>query len=99
MIAKASSYVLLIESNSPHLPSRYYLPPTSVDWEYLDPSTSVTTCPYKGDAFYFNVTVNGKQYKDHIWWYKTTTPESIQIAGKFAFYNEKVVIEVEGVRQ
>ena len=97
VIAEASSFVLLLESNSPTLPDRYYLPPTSVNWEYLTRSKSITTCPYKGDAWYFDVTVNGKEYKDLIWWYKTTTAEAMHIAGMFAFYNSEVEIQVDGI--
>ena len=61
------------------LPVRYYLPWTSVDWQYVKPSETTTQCPYKGTANYFDVVINGKTYKDVIWWYRTTLPEVVQI--------------------
>ena len=44
----------------------------------------------------YNVTVNGKEYKDLIWWYKTPTLESAPIIGHLCFYNEKCDIYIDG---
>ncbi|KAI9855359.1 MAG: hypothetical protein M1813_009817 [Trichoglossum hirsutum] len=96
-IAETRSAMLLIE---PSLPGRYYLPPTSVlDWSLLSTSPTTTRCPYKGEAKYYNVTVNGTEHKDVIWWYMYPTPESIAIAGRLCFYNERVDIWIDGVKE
>ena len=81
------------------LPVRYYLPKTSFNWELLESSQSVTSCPYKGDANYYTVVIDGKEYKDLVWWYRFPTLETSGIAGKLCFYNEKVDIYVDGVLQ
>ncbi|KAA6415068.1 MAG: hypothetical protein FRX48_01820 [Lasallia pustulata] len=72
---------------------------TAVDWSVLTPSETVTRCPYKGEANYYNVTIDGTEYKDAIWWYRYPTPESIAIAGRLCFYNEKVDIYLDGIKQ
>lgn len=76
---------------------RYYLPKTSVKQEYLTPSSTTTKCPYKGLAQYYNVTVEGKEHKDVVWWYEYPTTESAAIQGLVCFYNEKVDVFVDGV--
>lgn len=76
---------------------RYYLPKTSVNFQYLTPSSTTTKCPYKGLAQYYNVTVEGKEWKDVVWWYEYPTTESAAIQGLVCFYNEKVDVFVDGV--
>src|SRR5271170_1167570 len=54
---------------------------SQINWEYLSPSTTHTGCPYKGEASYYNAVINGKEYKDVVWWYKSPIAESVLIAG------------------
>ncbi|SLM36285.1 Protein of unknown function DUF427 [Lasallia pustulata] len=95
-VARSQGGVWLFETG---LPVRYYLEKTAVDWSVLTPSETVTRCPYKGEANYYNVTIDGTEYKDAIWWYRYPTPESIAIAGRLCFYNEKVDIYLDGIKQ
>ncbi len=70
------------------LPTRYYLPRSAiVDWGSLTESELTTSCPYKGDASYFHATINGRVYKDIIWWYKHPTIESSNVAGMVRFFS------------
>jgi len=48
---------------------------------------------------YYNVTVNGKEIKDAVWYYRYPTAESAVVAGRLCFYNEKVDIFVDGVKE
>ena len=49
---------------------------------------------------YYDVTLkSGKVAKDVIWWYKYPTHESISIAGRLCFYNEKVDVFIDGIKQ
>lgn len=92
-VAKSSFAQHLHETS---LPVRYYLPLASVDPAILRPSTTITSCPYKGDAEYYSVVLDGKEYKDIIWYYKNPIHESLAIAGLISFYNEKVEILLDG---
>lgn len=65
-------------------------------WEYVTKSSTTSKCPYKGLAQYYSVEVEGKEYKDVIWWYEYPTTESAAIQGLVSFYNEKVDIYVDG---
>ena len=96
MIAESSSPYLLFETG---LPVRYYLPKTSLNFELVEPTETVSFCPYKGSANYYSIILDGKEYKDYVWWYRYPTPESITIAGRVCFYNEKVDIYIDGAKE
>ena len=104
-IKVAVNGTVLAETNQPTLlfetmlRTRYYLPPTCVDFKLLRPSETVTSCPYKGDASYYHVTVGGVTIEDAVWRYKFPTQESAPIAELLCFYNEKVDILVDGVKE
>ena len=95
-VADSHSPTLLFETG---LPTRYYLPLTDVRTEFLRPSASVTSCPYKGTASYWSLEVDGERSEDVVWIYASPLPESIRIAGLACFYNERVDIRVDGVLQ
>lgn len=96
---------VVAESNSPHilyetgLVPRYYLPLTDVRMDLLTPSATTTSCPYKGTAEYYNIRVGDTDYPDLVWYYRIPLPESQKVAGLVCFYNEKVELYVDGVRQ
>lgn len=92
-IAKASFSMHLYE---PRLPTRYYMPTGCVDQTLLRRSALVTKCPYKGDADYYDVVVNGVEYPNVIWYYRYPAPECVSVAGMACFYNEKVDILLDG---
>lgn len=78
------------------LPPRYYLPLTDVRTELLTPSATLTRCPYKGTAEYFDVRVGEAEYRDLAWIYRTPLPESQKVAGLVCFYDEKVDVFLDG---
>jgi uncharacterized protein (DUF427 family) len=81
------------------LPPRYYLTPPDVRMDLLVPTESVTRCPYKGDATWWSLEVDGHRYDDLAWVYRAPTPESQKIAGLVAFYNERVDLYLDGSLQ
>ncbi|WP_194825634.1 DUF427 domain-containing protein [Nocardia sp. XZ_19_231] len=97
--------VTVADSHSPRilfetgLPARYYLPLTDVRMDLLTASDTHTSCPYKGTADYWNVRVGDTEHADIVWIYRTPLPESQKVAGLACFYNEKVDIYLDGVRQ
>ena len=63
-----------------------YFPPGSIRKEYLRPSQTRSTCPWKGEAGYYDVAVNGQVNKDAAWYYATPKPAASQIADHVAFW-------------
>jgi len=57
-----SNDTIIIEGN-------HYFPPDSINKEYFEESKKTTTCPWKGEASYFNLKINGNENKDAAWYY------------------------------
>ena len=75
-------------------PPVYYIPLADVDPSVLRPSTTMTYCPYKGDATYCNLTTNeDTQVADALWTYLQPYPDVSLITGHAAFYPDKVQID------
>lgn len=95
-VAESSNNMFLFETM---LRPRYYIPKTALNWQYFTDSDSTTRCPYKGIANYYNANINGKDYQDVLWWYRHPTRESALVEGMACFYNEKVDVFIDGVKE
>ncbi|KAH8811725.1 hypothetical protein F5884DRAFT_286752 [Xylogone sp. PMI_703] len=96
VIAQSRQNMFLYETS---LRTRYYVDPTFVNWEYLTESETISYCPYKGKANYYNIVVGGKEIKDAVWYYEYPRHESLFVAGKLCFYNEKVDVFIDGIKE
>ncbi len=93
-LADTQSPVMLFETG---LPTRYYIDPTDIVFEHLEPSTTQTLCPYKGvTSAYWSVRIGETLHSDLAWTYHYPLPAVAPIAGLVAFYNEKIDIVVDG---
>jgi len=82
------------------LPVRTYIPKTDCRLDLLEPSTLNTECPYKGVASYYSIRLpDGTLKENHVWWYRTPQAECIEIKGYLSFYDEKMDVWVDGVKQ
>jgi uncharacterized protein (DUF427 family) len=96
VIADTTSAMLLFETG---LPTRYYVPKTHVRMDLLQATATESHCPYKGQAEYWSIAVDGDIREDAAWSYRTPLPESARIAGLICFYPDKVDLYVDGARQ
>ena len=60
-VARSNHAKVLFEGS---LPARYYVPAADVRLELLRPTTTKTHCPWKGEANYFSIDVDGKKAED-----------------------------------
>ncbi len=74
------------------LPTRYYLPKPDVRMDLLEPSDTVTRCPYKGEANFYSIRTGDELYRDLAWTYRYPMLECLKIQGLLGFLNEKVDI-------
>jgi uncharacterized protein (DUF427 family) len=95
-VAESASPRLLFETG---LPVRYYLPKPHIRMELLEPTATVSHCPYKGQAEWWSVRTPNGLHDDLAWSYPAPLPESQKIAGLIGFYNEKTNIYVDGILQ
>jgi uncharacterized protein (DUF427 family) len=78
------------------LPPRYYLPKDDIRMDRLQPTTLHTTCPFKGEASYWSVTVDGATHDDVVWAYETPIESAAAIAGYLSFYPDRAAVTVDG---
>lgn len=63
-----------------------YFPADSVRREYLAPSSTHSTCPWKGEASYYTLTVDGQKNADAAWFYPAPSAEAGYIRDHVAFW-------------
>jgi uncharacterized protein (DUF427 family) len=94
-LADSDDALLLDETG---LPTRYYLPREHVVVP-LRPTELQTNCPFKGDASYWSAEVGDRTLENIAWSYEAPIPESEAIAGRVAFFAERVDVEIDGEPQ
>ncbi|KAI0033895.1 hypothetical protein K488DRAFT_77618 [Vararia minispora EC-137] len=95
-VANSTRFIRLYETGHA---IRTYLPMTDVRLDLLTPSTQTSICQYKGEASYFDVNLPSGTKHGYAWWYKSSTAESQSIVGLIAFYDEKLDVWADGVKQ
>jgi uncharacterized protein (DUF427 family) len=69
-----------------------YFPESSVKREYLHPSSTISTCPWKGQARYYTLMIEGQENQDAAFYYPNPKPAARKIKGYIAFWRG---VEVE----
>lgn len=69
-----------------------YFPRHDVSMEYMSRTERSTHCPYKGDANYYTVLMNGHIAENAVWTYEQPFPAMTPIEGRLAFYPDKVEV-------
>jgi uncharacterized protein (DUF427 family) len=71
-------------------PTRFYFAQADVRRDLLEPSDTVTTSPYMGNAVWFSARIGGELHADVAWTYRFTIPQLPRIAGLLAFRDDLV---------
>ncbi len=78
-IIAESNNTVVVENN-------HYFPKESVSAQYLTDSSTHTTCPWKGLASYYSLSVDGQTNRDAAWYYPEPKPAASQIKDRVAFW-------------
>jgi len=73
--------------------NNHYFPNSSLRMELFILSESTSHCPWKGDASYYSVVVNGKENKDAAWFYSKPKKAAQEIKDHVAFWHGVEVVE------
>ena len=94
-MAKATlNGVVLAESDTYEIvEGNVYFPAEALNKEYFSESSLNTTCPWKGVASYYTVTVGDTSVQNAAWYYPTTKRAAENIRDHVAFYTHKVRVE------
>ena len=82
-IADSSNSLRILETSHP---PTYYVPPGDVVWEHLTKAAQSSFCEWKGEATYWNVTVNGATVEAGAWSYPQPSARYTELADHVAFY-------------
>lgn len=69
----------------------HYFPAAAVDPAVLRPSTTTSTCPWKGTAHYHTLQVAGADNQNAAWFYPDPKSAAENIRGRIAFWKGVVV--------
>jgi len=75
-----SDQTIVIEKN-------HYFPPESINRDYLQKSDTHTKCPWKGEASYYDVVIDGEVEKNAAWYYPEPKKAAKEIKNHVAFYS------------
>lgn len=74
-----SDDTIVIEGN-------HYFPPDSIRSENFNESPHQTTCPWKGEASYYDVVVDGERNENAAWYYPHPKDAAKEIKDYVAFW-------------
>lgn len=84
--AKWNGAVIAKSDKTVEIEGNQYFPMDSVDSQYLVDSALTSTCPWKGEANYYSLSVNGDVNKDAVWVYRTPKDAAKEITNHVAFW-------------
>ena len=79
VVLAESDKTIVVEGN-------HYFPPDSLNQEFFQVSDRHTTCPWKGQASYYDVEVGGQVNGGAAWYYPSPKPAAKQIKDYVAFW-------------
>ncbi len=78
--------VLAESDNTVVVEGNHYFPADSVNMEFFRQSDTRTNCPWKGEAGYYTLEVNGEVNEDAAWFYATPKEAAGRIKDHVAFW-------------
>jgi uncharacterized protein (DUF427 family) len=89
VIADSNDALILKEADYPAV---VYFPRQDVAMEYMSRTDRHTHCPYKGDASYYTLYMDGELAENAVWSYEQPFEGMEAIAHRLAFYADKVEV-------
>jgi uncharacterized protein (DUF427 family) len=87
VVAETRRALVLQEGRYPPV---QYIPREDADMALLERTDHGSHCPYKGDAGYFSIVVDGDRRENAVWTYEDPCPSVAAIRGHLAFYPDRV---------
>ena len=89
VVVAESDDTVVVEGN-------HYFPEGSLKREYTSFSNHRSSCPWKGQARYYSLFVNGEMNPDAVWYYPEPSEAAAQIKGRVAFWKGVQVVDRSG---
>ncbi len=89
VIADSAEALTLQEASYPAV---QYIPRKDMEMSFFGKTPRSTNCPYKGDASYYTLNIDGQILENVVWSYEAPFPAMEAIKDHVAFYPDKVRI-------
>ena len=86
MLLAKSNETIVVESN-------HYFPPDSINKEFIQPSDTRSSCPWKGEARYYTIIVGDEKNEDAAWFYPDPKEKALNIKNYVAFWKGVEIVE------
>ena len=86
MKATYNGQVLAESQDTIVIENNHYFPASSINKAYFTASSKHTTCPWKGEASYYTLEVDGKTNPDAAWYYPAPKDAAKEIKDHVAFW-------------
>lgn len=86
MKATWNSAVLAESDDIETVEGNAYFPASALRAAHFVESTHRTTCPWKGEAHYYDVVVEGETNRNAAWYYPSPKPAAAAIKNRVAFW-------------
>ena len=80
MVLAESDDTVVVEGN-------HYFPADSINKQYFSPAAKTSSCPWKGQASYFDIVVKGETNAAAAWTYPEPKEAAKEIKDRVAFWN------------
>ena len=85
--------VLAQSDNTVVVEGNHYFPVSSLHNDYFIKSQHTSSCPWKGEAKYYSIVVDGKENENAAWYYPQPEDAAKEIKDRVAFWKGVEVIE------
>ena len=87
VVADTTRALVLREASYPPVA---YIPRADADMALFSRTAHATYCPYKGEASYYSLNVEGRTSENAVWTYEAPYPAMVEIKEHLAFYSSRV---------
>lgn len=93
MKAKWNNQIIAESDKTTLVENNHYFPVNSIKKEYFEKNSTHTTCPWKGEASYFDIVVDNEKNNDAAWYYPNPKDAAKHIKGMIGFWKGVEIIE------
>ena len=86
MKASWNGKVIALSDDTVLVEGNHYFPESSLDRSCVTFSNHKSMCPWKGQASYYSLVVDGNMNQDAVWYYADPKAEAESIRGRIAFW-------------
>lgn len=71
----------------------HYFPKESLKMDFFKPSDYTSVCPWKGNASYYSLEVEGKENSSSAWYYPAPKEAASHVKDRIAFWKGVEIVE------